>query len=103
MFKYVVILSLVLIGSVNLNGQTGTLEGTVVDSINGEPARYAYVLVHVDGAADDSHVRTGPDGKFKIALEPGFYDVFVTAPALGVTCAEIEIKPGRTTVYKPKL
>src|SRR5437870_814780 len=75
-------------------------KGTVKDP-SGAPISGAMVFIHWDSAGSkvgvsdnlgiraDLAIRTKEDGTFNTDLPPGFYDVFVAAPAFTPTCRKI--------------
>ena len=72
----------------------GTLEGTVTDSVTGDPIAGAHISVAPIGAS----ATTGPDGHYSLILPVGTYDV--TASAFGYlsqTANGVVITDGGTT------
>jgi len=91
-----------------------SLKGTVTDS-EGAAIRGAHVIVHWDqsgsrtglkdnlGVKQDMTLETNQKGEFAVDLPPGFYDVFVSAPAFAPDSRKIRIKPEQTSTYRAKL
>ncbi|MBI1305511.1 MAG: TonB-dependent receptor plug domain-containing protein [Bacteroidetes bacterium] len=71
--KSPLILFLLLISSVFVSAQNGTIRGSVIEDATGDPVIFADVLVkgHPNGASTDI------DGKFSISLAPGTYTLEV--------------------------
>jgi hypothetical protein len=98
-----------LVGPVTATAQSGTLNGTVVDS-EGAVVASAYVLVHhdVSGSTDRESRRdiirtTDARGRFRVQLEPGFYDACFMATGFTPECQKILLKPGETIDRKIRL
>ena len=77
------------------------LTGTVRDSEGAVIAR-AQITVHWDlagskvlttnvGIANDVTARTDEEGRFRLDLPPGFYDVFVSAMAFSPHCTKVRV------------
>ena len=83
----------------------GPFKGIVTDSPE-TPIAVAMVLIHWDSAGstvgladnlgikEDLVIRTKQDGTFSADLPPGFYDVFVSAPAFSPTSRKVQVKAG---------
>jgi carboxypeptidase family protein len=93
--------------------KAATLSGTVLDS-EGASIAHAYIVVHSDGAGSsylkdnigikqDVTAASDSAGQFSLELPPGFYDVFVTAPAFSPHCEKIRLKGNEAKTYKIKL
>ncbi len=90
------------------------LRGTVTDS-EGAAVADAEIRAHRDpsgadvgrpggaGQVHDATAKTDRYGRFRIELAPGFYDVFISAPAFSPTCRKIWIVPGKIGTYNVKL
>ncbi len=91
------------------------LVGVITDS-EGAVISGARVFVHWDrsGAGvglktnvgikqDDLTLETDKQGRFRVELSPGFYDVFVTAAAFSPSCSKVRIKSGQVVNYDQKL
>jgi len=91
-----------LFGQVIVNAQSGTLNGTVLDS-EGAAVASAYVLVHhdVSGSRDmesrqDITRTTDTRGRSRAQLQPGFYDVCFMATGFTPQCQKVLLKPKET-------
>jgi hypothetical protein len=90
--------------------QIGTLNGVITD-FDGAPVGDAVIRMEHWGS-DNLHrtkllnellVRSDGYGKYKIELEPGLYDVFVSDRTSSPVAKKIRIEAGKTSVYSPKL
>ena len=43
------------------------------------------------------------NGKFKLEVVPGFYDVFVSAPAFSPQCTKVRVREAEPAIYMPSL
>jgi hypothetical protein len=90
------------------------IEGTVSDP-TGAGLKGALVLVHWDpvgssvglrtnvGIAQDLTTFTDVNGRFSVALPPGFYDVLFCASAFSPKAKKIRILPGSVLRYETQL
>lgn len=62
----------------------------------------AYVFAHRNGLAD-VHTRTNEKGLFNLPMEPGIYDVFVSAVGYDPPVRKIEITTDGMMIYKFRL
>jgi carboxypeptidase family protein len=87
-----------LLGPVTATAQSATLNGTVVDS-EGATIASAYVLVHhdVSGSTNresrqDITRTTDTRGRFRVELQPGFYDACFMATGFTPQCQKVFVK-----------
>jgi hypothetical protein len=88
------------------NGATpGELRGAIVDELGAE-MWMSHVVIREDTTARRSNAEskstirtltTSDNGKFSVALEPGFYDVCVMSDGFQPTCKKIKIIDARPT------
>jgi hypothetical protein len=90
------------------------LAGLITDS-EGAAIGHALVYIHWDpsgsgvglktnlGLKQDLVLTTDKAGRFYAALPPGFYDVFVSAPAFSPECRKLRVRPGEPARYAAKL
>jgi protocatechuate 3,4-dioxygenase beta subunit len=71
----------------NLEIAETQVSGTVVDKESGEPVADASVRVQRSSA------RTGPDGRFSIAVEPGEWQLSASAPGRKLTVLPLNVGP----------
>jgi protocatechuate 3,4-dioxygenase beta subunit len=94
-------------------GGAATLSGAVRDS-EGAAIPGAHVVVHWDSAGtnylkdnirtnEDKIATTDEDGEFSFDLPPGFYDVFISAPAFSPHCEKIRLSGKATKKFGVKL
>lgn len=83
--------------------QGGSLHGSVADAAENAPILYAFVLLRHSGGQGITTIRPGKNGRLDQILEPGLYDVFVTADGFVPLCKKLEITKGRTTTFNVKL
>lgn len=94
--------------------ESSRLEGIVADP-TGAGIKGAFVFVHWDpagssvglqsnvGIAHDEAARTDVNGKFSIALPPGFYDVLFSASAFSPKAKKVRILPNSVFRYNVRL
>ena len=87
----------------------GIIKGKVSDA-GGSPIANAYVILHADlagrtnqAAVLDQVRQTDQAGLFKIQLEPGFYDVCVTAMAFSPVCKKVLVTGSKVTEHDVNL
>jgi hypothetical protein len=87
---------------------TNSISGTVKDS-EGAAVRGARIMVHLDslasGLSEGADIVTTSDtkGQFKVEVAPGFYDVFVSAPAFSPQCTKVRVRQAEPAIYIPRL
>ena len=81
-----------LLSSVIAAAPSGTLSGTITDSEGGSIA--AHVVVHHDisgsqnlRSREDTTLKADRNGRFRVQLEPAFYDLCVMADAFTPQCS----------------
>jgi hypothetical protein len=94
--------------------EQGRLEGIVADP-SGDGIKGAFILVHWDpagpsvgprtnvGIAQDLIAYAAANGRFSIALPPGFYDVLFSASAFSPRAKKLRILPGSILKYDAQL
>lgn len=106
---FILIITFSFAFSISVFAQAGTdatngqLAGTATDAVEGVPIPYAYVVIHADGREKDTVVKVNSRGKFVFSLDPGLYDVLVTAAGFVPTCKKLEITRGKTTEFDTRL
>jgi hypothetical protein len=80
-----------------------TLKGTVTSEPEGAPVPRAHIFVLQSGKHAELAAETDDRGKFNIEVEPGFYNVFITAVGFSPTCTKIEVTARKPAVYNPRL
>ena len=80
-----------------VNAQSGTLTGVVVDPARGAVAG-ARVSVVAEGRSLGSSISTASDGKFSLALEPGVYQVRVSADGFRSDVRSIDLRQDNPAV-----
>jgi len=86
---------------------SSTIAGTVLDS-EGAVIAGAQISVHKDpvsrtAKAADVTVYSDSKGQFKIDVTPGFWDIFVSAPAFSPQCTKLRVSDSAPGVYTPQL
>ena len=90
---------------------TGQLVGTVEDP-NGAPVEQVCLRVQhwsLDNPnrkamlVEDATVTRSDQGRFKVDLPPGIYDVFLSAPSFEPVARSVKIKVGKETQLRLKL
>lgn len=78
--------------------QEGAIEGTVLP-----PNAGARITTIQNGTATATLDVTTPDGRFRMTLAPGVYDVAVTTPSspFPMTFPGVVVEPGKTTALPP--
>jgi hypothetical protein len=51
----------------------------------------------------DMVVTSDKNGQFNLEVVPGFYDIFVSAPALSPECTKVRVREAEPTIYMPRL
>lgn len=98
-----------LIFSMGVNAQPtsellgGSLKGSVTDVAENAGIQHAFLLLRHSGTHGITTVTPGKSGQFGQALEPGLYDVFVTADGFAPVCKKLQITKGQTTNFNVKL
>ncbi len=94
--------------------QQSSLSGVVTDS-EGAAIGHAQVYIHWDPSGSGVGLRTNVGitqnriitvnraGNFQVALPPGFYDIFISAPAFSPECRKLRIRPGERAHYDARL
>ena len=99
----------VLVVSLSVHCQTSqsvrrcVLSGDVADEAENAPIRNAFVLIHSGSGKGDVTAMLDEQGRFRLLLEPGLYDVFVAAEGFAPTCKKVEISIGHATTFKGRL
>jgi hypothetical protein len=83
--------------------QRGELRGDVADTAENAPIRDAFVLVHSGSGKGDVTAKLDEQGRFRLPLTAGFYDVFVAAEGFAPSCKKVEISVGHATSFKGRL
>ena len=104
LLRTVILLALVLNAGVALSS---TIGGTIKDS-EGAVIPKAKITVHRDSSdggreSADVVITSEKDGQFRLEVAPGFYDVFVSAPAFSPQCAKVRVKESEPATYMPRL
>jgi hypothetical protein len=81
----------------------GSLKGRVTDVAENAGIQHAFLLLRHSGSHGITTVTTGKSGQFDQTLEPGLYDVFVTADGFVPVCKKLQITRGQTTAFNVKL
>jgi hypothetical protein len=87
---------------------TNSISGTIRDS-EGAVISGARITVHPDssfsGLKDnaDMVVSSDKNGQFTLKVAPGFYDVFVSAPAFSPRCTKVRVREAEPAIYMPRL
>ena len=82
------------------SGDQSPVSGTIVDSM-GAVIPNSYVLIRTDAREREHPVsvertsRTNKNGEFKLSLDPGFYDIFVSANGFAPYCRNIRVRDGK--------
>jgi hypothetical protein len=85
-----------------------SISGTVKDS-EGAVISGAKIMVHRDsGVAElkegaDMVVVSDKNGQFVLEVAPGFYDIFVSAPAFSPQCTKVRVREAEPAIYMPRL
>ena len=75
----------------------------MADEAENAPIRNAFVLIHSGSGKGDVTAMLDEQGRFRLLLEPGLYDVFVAAEGFAPTCKKVEISIGHATTFKGRL
>jgi hypothetical protein len=87
---------------------TNSISGTVKD-LEGGVISGARVMVHLDSSvsglkeAADMVITSDKNGQFTLEVVPGFYDVFVSAPAFSPQCTKVRVREAEPAIYMPRL
>ena len=100
---FVLLLSLSVHSQTKSNAQRSELRGDVADAAENVPIAYAFVLVHSASGKGDVTAKLGDQGRFRLPLTPGFYDLFVAAEGFAPSCKKVEISLGHATTFKGRL
>ena len=111
MRKFLLIVSIAL--SIATPGRAAILSGTVRDS-EGAVIPRAHVVVHWDsagsnylkdniGTKEDKIATTDANGQYSLDLQPGFYDVFISASAFSPHCEKVRLNGKGTKRLDVKL
>jgi hypothetical protein len=100
---FVLLLCLSVHSQTKNNAQRGELRGDVADAAENAPIRDAFVLVHSGSGKGDVTAKLDDQGRFKLPLTPGFYDVFVAAEGFAPSCKKVEISLGHASTFKGRL
>jgi hypothetical protein len=100
---FVLFLSFAVHSQTPSNAHHSELHGDVADAAENAPITYAFVLVHSGSGKGDFTAKLDDRGRFKLALAPGSYDVFVAAEGFAPSCKKVEISLGHTTTFKGRL
>ncbi len=84
-----------------------TISGTVQDS-EGAVVSNAKITVHRDPSAAgnesaDRVISSDKNGQFTLEVVPGFYDIFVSAPAFSPQCTKVRVREAEPATYMPRL
>jgi hypothetical protein len=114
MAKIACSLMLLLCLSVSAQTQPSGLEGTVTDT-EGAVIERARIFVHWDptgsivglhtnvGIRHDVEIETGRNGKFRVDVPAGFYDVFISADAFSPHAEKIRVSPASRVTMNRRL
>lgn len=93
----------------SLASSLGSIKGNVSDS-EGSAINNAHIIVHADlaGRANrtvvpDQTRETNAEGGYEMQLEPGFYDVCITASAFSPECKKVFVTSSKTSKYDAHL
>jgi len=111
MRKFLLLVCIVL--SIATPGRAAILSGTVCDS-EGAVIPRAHVVVHWDsagsnylkdniGTKEDKIATTDANGQYSLDLQPGFYDVFISASAFSPHCEKVRLNAKGTKRLDVKL
>ena len=87
---------------------TNSISGTVRDPL-GAVISGARIMVHRDSPdrlqedTDTIVATSDKNGQFTLQVAPGFYDVFVSAPAFSPQCTKVRVREAEPAVYMPRL
>jgi hypothetical protein len=104
--KFILVAFLMLGAEQNI--QTAKMTGSATDP-TGAAIAQATIELHWDpsgahvglktnvGLRSEMKIMTDSDGKFSATVPPGFYDVFVSAPAFSPACRKVRLLQGKTS------
>jgi hypothetical protein len=86
---------------------TNSISGTVKDSEDAVINK-AKIIIHRDSSVAgkenaDTVVTSGKNGQFTVEVVPGFYDIFVSAPAFSPQCTKVRVRDAEPAIYMPRL
>ncbi|MGD0445627.1 MAG: carboxypeptidase-like regulatory domain-containing protein [Edaphobacter sp.] len=81
----------------------GSLKGRVTDVAGNALVQRAFLLLRHSGSHGITTVTPGKDSQIDEVLEPGLYDVFITADGFTPLCKKLLITKGQTTTFDVKL
>ena len=86
---------------------SSTISGTVRDT-EGAVIGKARITIHRDSTngkkeGADLVVTSDKNGEFVLKVDPGFYDIFVSAPAFSPQCTKINVSGSEPGIYMPRL
>lgn len=86
---------------------SSTITGTVRDS-EGAVVAKAQITVHRDPVrggkeSADVVVTSDKNGQFTLIVDPGFYDLFVSASAFSPECTKVHVSETKPAIYMPRL
>jgi carboxypeptidase family protein len=108
----VVLLAVVVVYSAIVTAQTSSTISGIVRDAAGAVIVNADVAVHwnirvPDGPflppSKDVMLKADKDGRYSVAVVPGFYDVCVHAPAFTPRCTTLKAEQGHTAAYDPRM
>jgi hypothetical protein len=107
-------IAVLLIAVSSFASSDSILRGVITDS-EGAAIAGAHIVVHWDqsgsttglasnvGIKHDVTVETNHKGEFVVDIPPGFYDVFVSAPAFAPESKKVRVNDQQPTVYKARM
>jgi hypothetical protein len=69
----------------------------------------ARIIVHRDSSGTgsveykDLVITSNKTGQFTLEVVPGFYDIFVSAPAFSPECTKLRVRKAASAVYMPRM
>ena len=102
-----VICSALLLNAGTALSSTNSISGTVKDS-EGAVIDRATITIHRDSSVvgkenADRVVTSDKNGQFTVEVAPGFYDIFVSAPAFSPQCTKVRARDVERAIYMPRL
>lgn len=68
-----------------------------------DPSGSKVGLTENSGARDEVRAETDESGTYSVDIPPGFYDVFVAAPAFTPVAAKVRVEPGKPMSHNVRL
>lgn len=108
MRTYFIVVPLLLVAVASAASDTATIEGFLAATDAGNRINWAFVLLHdytsvkseAEYTSHDMELRTGPDGHFTFRVEPGCYDLFVSAMWFAPLSRRVCVRKGQTARIK---